>query len=180
MPETKTVLLPMAQLCRRTAELLQESVENNCKSCPSHISELNRDMLSELAELERKLAQGSISGAVLRVAHALGECVTRAFCVALLLPTQLPYLPLLTEELACNAALSCFPEQLLTTLSGLDRFPFYSLHLCANKGRGVHALLINNYIVGEGKHLLPLAEALEAHRNVLERACGILIEENEK
>ncbi len=176
MPETKQSLLSLASLCKTTAALLRDAVCNKCRDCAAQISDLNRRTLSELADIERQYAEGN-SDFDLRLSHALGECVTRAFSAALLLPQDLPYLQPLTEETLCNAQLACFPEQLLTTLSSLDRFPFYSLHLCANKGRGAHALLLNNCILASGDgRLLPLAFALESHRNILERTCGLLME----
>lgn len=177
MSDTQTIQLSFAKLCRHSAELLRDAICNKCHTCIGEISDLNRAMLSELAEAERQAAEGKLSPAELHMAHAMGECVSRAFSAALLLPKSLPFLPPLAEEAACNAQLAAFPHQLLTTLSALDRFPFYSLHLCANKARGAHAMLINNYIISEhGMWLLPLSHALEAHRNVLERTCGLLSE----
>ncbi len=177
MPDTPKTLISLAELCRATAELLRDAVCNECRTCATQISDLNRKMLSELADLERHTAPDRNRPQIIRRAHALGECVNRAFSAALLLPQALPYLPALAEEVTCNAQLALFPEQLLTTLSDFDRFPFYSLHLCANKGRGAHALMINNYIsTDSGKWLLPLAAALEDHRNTLEHACGVLME----
>ena len=177
MSNTQTVLLSLAGLCRLTAAHLRDALCNECHTCAGDISDLNRAMLSELAEAERQTAEGVLSASCLHTAHALGECVSRAFSAALLLPSSIPSLPPLVEEATCNAQLAVFPEQLLTTLSELDRFPFYSLHLCANKARGAHAMLLNNYVCNEGgRWLLPLAHALEAHRNILERACGLLME----
>lgn len=177
MLDIQTILLPSAELCRRTAEHLRDALCNECFSCASDISDLNRSMLSMLADLEKQTAEGRVSSHQLHAAHALSECVSRAFSAALLLPQQIPPLPPLAEEAVCNAQLAAFPEQLLTTLAHLDRFPFYSLHLCANKARGAHAMLVNNYVCKDGgRWLLPLAHALEAHRNVLERTCGLLME----
>jgi hypothetical protein len=177
MTDTKNTLLSLAELCRLTASQLCDAICNECRTCASDISDLNRSMLSELADLERLSVLGECSPDTLHAAHALGECVSRAFSAALILPSEIPHLPPLAEEAACNAQLAAFPEQLLTTLSALDRFPFYSLHLCANKARGAHAMLLNNYITCDGgKRLLPLSHALEAHRNMLERTCGLLME----
>ncbi|MBQ8214035.1 MAG: hypothetical protein IJZ80_08500 [Clostridia bacterium] len=177
MPDTKNPLLSLSELCRLTAVHLKDAICNECHTCAADISDLNRVMLSELADIERHTAEGICTPHTLHLAHALGECVSRAFSAALLLPSSIPPLPPLVEEATCNAQLAVFPEQLLTTLSELDRFPFYSLHLCANKARGAHAMLLNNYIATDGgKWLLPLSYALEAHRNVLERTCGLLME----
>lgn len=177
MTDTPNDLLSLTELCRLTASHLRDAICNECHTCASDISDLNRAMLSSLADIERQTAEGIFSSRDLHVAHALGECVSRAFSAALLLPTNIPHLPPLVEEATCNAQLASFPEKLLTTLSNLDRFPFYSLHLCANKARGAHAMLINNYVsFDSGRWLLPLSHALEAHRNVLERTCGLLME----
>ncbi len=177
MPDTQKTLLSLASLCLSSAELLHDTVCNNCISCATQISDLNRNMLSELSDLERKCCELPSRTSTLRAAHALGECVTATFSAALLLPQTLPHIPPLEEEVTCIVQLAKFPEQLLTTLSGFDRFPFYSLHLCANKGRGAHALLLNNFIASDPtKALLPSAIALEALRNTLEHACGVLME----
>ena len=177
MTDTQSHLLSLAELCRLTAAHLRDALCNECRTCAGDISDLNRSMLSELADLERHTAEGIIKPQTLHAAHALGECVSRAFSAALLLPSNIPHLPPLVEEATCNAQLASFPEQLLTTLSALDRFPFYSLHLCANKARGAHAMLLNHYVSSDGgRWLLPLSHALEAHRNVLERTCGLLME----
>ena len=177
MTDTPNTLLSLTELCRLTAVHLRDAICNECCTCASDVSDLNRAMLSELADIERQAAEGSVSKKDLHAAHALAECVNRAFSVALLLPPDIPHLPPLIEEAVCNAQLASFPEQLLTTLSKLDRFPFYSLHLCANKARGAHAMLINNYAsLDSGRWLLPLSHAMEAHRNVLEHTCGLLME----
>ncbi len=177
MPDTQKTLLSLASLCHESAALLRDTVCKHCVSCATQISDLNRKMLSELSDLERKCAELPSRTATLRIAHALGECVTASFSAALLLSPELPHIPPLEEEIVCIAQLARFPEQLLTTLSGFDRFPFYSLHLCANKGRGAHALLLNNFIASDpAKALLPAAIALEALRNTLEHACGVLME----
>ena len=44
-------------------------------------------------------------------------------------------------------------------------------------GAGDAMKCINNYVsCNGGKRLLPLSHALEAHRNILERTCGLLME----
>lgn len=167
-------LLSLAEYSENAAELLRAAVCENCRSCVSDISDLNRQTLLELSDAERAYASAPADGdtAFLNAAQALTDCVTRAFSAAMLLPDELPILPPLFEIATANAHLAAYPEQIITHDKKLS---FYSLHLAANKGRGAHALLITNYLAfGGDRRLFPLALALEAHRNALEHACECL------
>ncbi len=174
MPASLSVCHQLAIHSRIAAEHLRDAVCGSCPSCASEISDINRTVMSELAEAEHQTLTAQQGTDVLSVAHAVGETVSRAFCAAMLLPKGLAYLPPLAEEASCNAELALRMEELLTAEKP-SAFPFYSLHLCANKGRGAHALTLNNICSHErGRHLLPFIFALEAHRNSLEYACCVI------
>lgn len=174
MPASLPICHQLAVHSRVAAEHLRDAVGGTCSACASEISDINRTVMSELAEAEHRVLTARTGNAELAVAHAVGETVSRAFCAAMLLPKGLPTLPPLAEEAACNAELALRMEELLTTEQP-SVFPFYSLHLCANKGRGAHALMLNNVCNHErGRHLLPFIFALEAHRNSLEYACCVI------
>lgn len=174
MPASLPICHQLAIHSRMAAEHLRDAVCGSCPTCASEISELNRTVMSELAEAEHRVLTARAGTAELSVAHAVGETVSRAFCAAMLLPKALAYLSPLAEEAACNAELALRMEELLTSEQP-SAFPFYSLHLCANKGRGAHALMLNNVCSHErGRHLLPFIFALEAHRNSLEYACCVI------
>lgn len=174
MPASLPICHQLAVSSRIAAEQLRDAVCGTCPTCASEISDINRTVMSELAEAEHRVLTAQTGTDGLSVAHALGETVSRAFCAAMLLPKGLAYLPPLAEEASCNAELALRMEELLTTEQP-SAFPFYSLHLCANKGRGAHALMLNNVCSHErGRHLLPLIFALEAHRNSLEYACCVI------
>lgn len=173
MTDIYTLIAVLAGLSCETAHLFCRTAWEDCHACVTEISDLNRRALSELAEGERTLLyQGSIGDkAGLPVAYAVASTVTKGFSASLLLPASLPHLPPLQQEVQGIAELaSCLVR--FSSFSGEGKLPFYSMHLCANKGRGAHALLLTNYCAGEGgRWLLPLAQALEAWRDSLERVC---------
>ncbi len=174
MPSSLPIYHNLAIHSRTAAEYLRDAVYGSCVTCASDISDINRVVMSELAEAERQALMERTGAEGLSIAHAVGETVSRVFCAAMLLPKSLAYIPPLADEAACNAELALRMEELLTTEKP-SAFPFYSLHLCANKGRGAHALMLNNVCSHEnGRHLLPFIFALEAHRNSLEYACGVI------
>ena len=109
------------------------------------------------------------------MAYAVASTVTKGFSASLLLPPSLPRLPPLQQEAQGIVELASYLARFSTT-RGEGKLPFYSMHLCANKCRGAHALLLTNYCEGEGgRWLLPLAQALEAWRDSLEKACVEMI-----
>lgn len=174
MPSYLHIHHSLAAYSRTAAEHLRDAVCGSCLSCASDISDINRVVMSELAEAERKALMEKMGAEGLSIAHAVGETVSRVFCAAMLLPKSLAYLPPLADEASCNAELALRMEELLRTEKP-SSFPFYSLHLCANKGRGAHALMLNNVCNHESsRHLLPFIFALEAHRNSLEYACSVI------
>lgn len=169
-----TALCSLAEHSQAAAELMRAAVCDGCRSCVGEISDINRQTLSELSDLERELFLSSNKDekAFLSAAHALAFCVNRAFSAAMLLPDGLPTLPPLAEIVCANAALAAYP---LRILSHDRELSFYSLHLAANKGRGAHALLITNYCrMGAGQRLFPSVLALERHRDALEQASATL------
>ncbi len=163
-------LAPLAQHAHTAAICLHDAVKECCRSCISQISDLNRQALSDLADAERYFSPNT--SAPLSSAYRLTNCVHGAFSAAMLLPENLPYLPPLCEIAACNEQLSEYPLLILKNRT----IDFYALHLAANKGRGAQAILLSNYCATDGgRRLLPLALAMEAHRNALERACEQLL-----
>lgn len=163
-------LAPLAQHAHAAATCLHDAVKECCRSCISQISDLNRQALSDLADAERCFSPNA--SAPLSSAYRLTNCVHGAFSAAMLLPEDLPYLPPLCEIAACNEQLSEYPLLILKNRT----VDFYALHFAANKGRGAQAILLSNYCATEGgRRLLPLALAMEAHRNALERACEQLL-----
>ena len=173
-----TLLLTLADDCQHAADLLCDAICHGCQSCISEISDLNRHALFELSEGERLAMKKRMQAGILCSAHALSQCVTRAFAAAVLLPAKPPALQPLCEIASASAQLASYPRQLLSLSEAATPIQTYSLHLAANKGRGAHALLLTNVCSTDaGKSLLPLALALEAHRNALEYACGVLIEQ---
>lgn len=174
MPFSLPIYRNLAVFSRTAAEYLRDAVCGGCDTCASDISDINRVVMSELAEAERQALAQKSGAEGLPIAHAVGETVSRVFCAAMLLPKSLTYIPPLADEAACNAELAMRMEELLNTEKP-STFPFYSLHLCANKGRGAHALMLNNVCSHEnGRYLLPFIFALEAHRNSLEYACRVI------
>lgn len=165
---TKALSL-LAEYSRASALALQEAVEHPCRLCVSQISEWNRQTITELSDTERHYtALPPSERVILGVAYRLADCVHRAFYAAMLLPQELPRLPPLLEVAACNSLLA---EHAITQLRGKSADCF-SMHLCSNKGRGAHAVLLAGYCTTEGgRALLPLTLAMESHRNALERAC---------
>lgn len=176
MTESQALLLTLAEDVQHAADLLFDAVCRGCRSCISEISDINRHTLSELSEGERRAMKHRTSPDPLRAAHALSRCVTQAFSAAVLLPQSQITLQPLCEIVASSAQLAAYPHRLLTApRESLP--PTYPMHLAANKGRGAHALLITNVCSTDvGRSLLPLALALEEHRNMLEHACEILVE----
>ena len=163
-------LSSLAQHSHSAATFLHGAVKECCRSCISQISDLNRQALSDLADAERQLC--SSASAPLFSAYRLTNCVHGAFSAAMLLPDDLPYLPPLCEIAACNEQLAKYALLILKE----RKIDFYALHLAANKGRGAQAILLSNYCATEGgRRLLPLALAMEAHRNALEGACEQLL-----
>ena len=173
MHDIHTTQSALAQHALTAASLLSRATESGCRACVAEISDLNRQVLSELADAERRTYRDpALSRAELAIAHRLANCIHRAFSAAMLLPEGLPHLPPLCEITACNLSLAQYLPRLLQHA----HVDFFSLHLAANKGRGAHALLLMNYCsTPGGNHLIPLALALEAHRNALELACEHLL-----
>ena len=170
MKQDLLCLTQLANHSRDAASVLHDAVKKGCRACISEISDLNRQALYDLADAERRLC--AHTSAPLSSAYRLTNCVHGAFSAAMLLPEDLPYLPPLCEIAACNEQLSEYPLLILKE----RKIDFYSLHLAANKGRGAQAILLSNYCATEGgRRLLPLALAMEAHRNALERACEQLL-----
>ena len=176
MTESQNLLLILARNSRGAAELLRDAICDGCENCAAQISDINRHTLFELSEGERHFLAHKENREHLRAAHVLSNCVTRAFSAALLLERDLPQFSPLNEIAVSAAQLAAYAEQLLTSAAE-SHVPTYSLHLCANKGRGAHALFLTNICsIETGRRLLPLALALEAHRNSLEHAYGVLME----
>lgn len=173
MTDIHTLIAVLAGLSCETADLFYRAAWEDCHACVAEISDLNRRALSELAEGERTLLHRGAPAdkAGLPVAYAVASTVTKGFSASLLLPASLPHLPPLQQEAQGIAELaSCLVR--FSSSSGEGKLPFYSMHLCANKGRGAHALLLTNYCTGDGgRWLIPLALALEAWRDSLERVC---------
>lgn len=164
----------LAEHAQNAAALLHDAVKGRCRLCISQISDLNREALSDLSDAERQLygRTAEISPSAISSAYRLTDCVHEAFSAAMLIPDDLPYLPPLCEIAACNEQLAKYPLEILKE----NRIDFYSLHLAANKGRGAQAILLSNYCSTDGgRRLLPLALAMEAHRNALESACEQLL-----
>ena len=161
----------LAEHARSASALLHDAVKECCRSCISQISDLNRQALSDLADAERQFSQSG-NFAPISSAFRLTDCVHTAFSASMLLPDDLPYLPPLCEIAACNEQLSKYPLLILNR----QKIDYFALHLTANKGRGAQAILLSNYCATEGgRRLLPLALAMEAHRNALENACEQLL-----
>lgn len=176
MTESQALLLTLAKDVQRAAELLFDAVCNRHEGCISALSDLNRHTLFELSEGERRALKHQLPPETIRLAHALSRCVTRAFAAAALLPQTRLQLQPICEIVSSSAQLASYPYLVLTTSKDTSK-ESYSMHLAANKGRGAQALLITNVCSTEtGRHLLPLALALEAHVNALEQACEQLIE----
>lgn len=178
MTESQSLLLTLAEDVQHAADLLFDAVCNGCQSCISEISDVNRHTLSELSEGERRAMKHKITVDQLCTAHVLSRCVTQAFSAAVLLPQLRLNLQPLCEIVTSSAQLATYPHRFLTASKDTALIQTYPMHLAANKGRGAHALLIANVCSTEtGRHLLPLALALEAHRNALEAACEHLTEQ---
>ena len=178
MNESHPLLLTLAEDVQHAAELLFEAVCNDCQSCISELSDVNRHALFELSEGERRAIKHPSSAGALPLAHALRRCVSLAFSAAVLLPQSHLHLQPLCEIVSSSAQLAAYPLRFLTASKDASPLQPYQLHLAANKGRGAHALLLTNVCSTEtGRHLLPLALALEAHRNALEAACERFMEQ---
>lgn len=166
-------LFLLADYAHHASAALHDAVKERCRFCVSQISDLNRQALSELSDLERRLIGHSADALprILTAAYRLTDCVHGAFSAAMLLPESLSHLPPLCEIAACNEQLSEYPLQILNH----RKIDFYALHLVANKGRGAQAILLSGCCATDGgRRLLPLALAMEAHRNTLEIACEVL------
>ena len=174
MTELQKDALELARATLAAATLLYDAVCRDCRTCAAQISDLNRQASLDLSDAERRcLSDPDLDRTSMASIIGLGECVSRAFSAALLLPESLSPLPPLCDVVACNLQLSKYPEQLLR---GDAMVSPYSVHLAANKGRGAHALLLTNYCATKGgRYLLPLVLALEAHRNTLEHTCSLLM-----
>ncbi len=174
MSELQKLLLALSLGAQNAASLLSDAVCQGCRGCVGEISDLNRQALSDLADAERILATDPQHSLRLSLAiHSAADCVARAFSASMLLPAALPSLPPLCETVICNAQLSAYPPRLLTSPAAVRP---YDVHLCANKGRGALAILLTNVCGNDnGRHLLPLLLALDAHRNALEQLSGLLI-----
>ena len=173
MNET-SMLLNLADDSQRAADLLCDAICNGCQSCISEISDINRHAIFELSEGERRAMKEKTGTYFLRAAHALSRCVAHAFSAAVLLPPSIPSLQPLCEIASASSQLASYPRRFLSVSKEAPPLQTYSLHLAANKGRGAHALLLTNVCSTEtGRYLLPLALALETHRNSLESACNL-------
>jgi len=176
MQNTSSSLLSLSMLSNTAAALLRDAVCDDCSSCVSEISDLNRQMLSELTDLEQSLLGApNANSAALFAAHAIGSCIGTAFSASLLLSAQsgMPRLSPLCEIVCANAQLA----ECLTQLASKDTvFKLYERHLYANKSLGAQALLLSHFCNTErGSLLLPLSLALEQHRRALGEACNALI-----
>jgi len=166
-------LLALASHSQTAASLLRAAVCEDCRSCVSQISDLNRQALSDLADAERALLREPNVEYTMAAVQSLAYCISHAFSAAMLVPPAPPLLPPLAEIVRANELLAAYPGQIL---EALDEQAVYQMHLCANKGRGAHAILITHYCVARGDFsLFPLAQALENHRDALEIACGRLM-----
>ena len=173
LTDFSSMLLTLAKYSKTAADLLRAAVCESRRGYVGEISDLNRQAISDLAELERGfLTSRQCSRELPVAAFLLTASINRAFSAATLIPDPIPHLPALAEIVSANASLAAYSVTILET----DAAPsFYSLHLSANKGRGAHAILVNNYCnVGAGYRLLPAALALESHRNALEYAATYL------
>lgn len=167
-------LLSLASSTQKSAALLRSAVCEECRPGVSEISDLNRQTLSDLADAERALLFDLKSPRALAAVRALAACVSHAFCAAMLVPQNLPALPPLREIVSASELLASYPPEILQGAPPA----FYHVHLAANKGRGAHAILITHYCLARNDFsLLPLALALEDHRNALENAAGTLIDQ---
>ena len=172
MSDMHTLIAVLAGISCETAELFRRAAWEDCHACVAQISDLNRRALSELAEGERSILYHGdpADKAGLATAYTVASTVTKGFSASLLLPPSLPNLPPLQQEVQGIAELASYLARFSS--AGGGKLPFYSMHLCANKGRGAHALLLTNYCTGEsGRWLIPLAFTLEAWRDCLELAC---------
>ena len=171
MKEYYRSLLTLATYAEHSAHLLCEAITGNCHTCIAEVSDLNRQAIAELAETERRLRSTAtcIGARILRSAYALADCTHRAFDAALLLTGEHPQRARLEEIALCNRALAEYPRRLLEG----ENVDFFALHLCANKARGAHALLLSGGFASSHT-LLPLLLALQAHRDQLENAFGTI------
>ena len=167
------LLAALAEHTQNAAAHLAKATEERSRALVAEISDINRQVLSDLADAERHAYRNRGTPPIgMASAYRLANCVHRAFSAAMLLPEDLPFLPPLCEITACHLALAEYPARLLRGA----HVDFFSMHLAANKGRGAHAVLLMNYCsTPGGGRLIPLALALEAHRNVLELACEQLL-----
>ena len=174
MKQTNDLLLSQAEYSHTAAELLRRAVIEECRFCVSEISDLNRLAITCLSDLERRLSTKEIpERAPLSLAYALAECTHLAFSAAMLLPDSLPHLPPLCDIVTAGEQLAREALKMITNKPS----DCFSIHLTAHKARGAHAMLLMHYCaVDGGKRLLPLALALESHRNRLEQVCGLLLQ----
>lgn len=176
MQNTSTSLLSLSKLSNMAADRLRDAVCDHCPSCVSEISDLNRQMLSELTDLEQSLlGTVNINSSALFAAHAIGNSIGTAFSASLLLSVQngMPNLHPLCEIVCANAQLA---ECVVQLASKNAVFKLYERHLYANKSLGAQALLLSHFCNTErGSLLLPLSLALEQHRRALNEACNALI-----
>lgn len=172
MKESYRSLLTLATYAEHASTLLCDAITGNCHTCVAEISDLNRQAIAELAETERRLRSTAtcIGARVLLSAYALADCTHRAFDAALLLNREVPQRTRLEEIALCNRTLAEYPRRLLEG----ESVDFFALHLCANKARGAHALLLSGGFATGSRTLLPLLLALQAHRDQLEGACGTI------
>ena len=172
MKEYYRSLLTLATYAEHSSNLLCEAITGNCHTCVAEISDLNRQAIAELAEIERRLRTTAtcIGARILFSAYALADCTHRAFDAALLLTGEMSQRTRLEEIALCNCTLAEYPRRLLEG----ESVDFFALHLCANKARGAHALLLSGGFSAGSRTLLPLLLALQAHRDQLENACGTI------
>lgn len=174
MTDSTAILSSLIALSKEAAQLLSDAICDGCTLCVSQISDLNRQALSELSEGERLILKHGEDPALLLGASAVAKTVTAVFSAAMLLPDRIPRLLPLEEMVQSNAELARRLSALCPP-ADVRAFPFYSFHLCANKGRGAQGLLLKNCCMKEaGKWIFPLAYALQSHRLSLEDACTAL------
>ena len=173
MFDLDTIALNLARASQNAASLLYDAICNGCRTCAAQISDLNRQAALDLSDAERRfLSSSKMPSATMPALIGLGECVFRAFSVALLLHELPDPLPPLCDIVACNLQLAEYAERLLTHAEAVSP---YSFHLSANKGRGAHALLLTNYCNTDySRRWIPLFFSLESHRNTLEHTCSLL------
>ena len=123
MTEIQAQLFNMAQHSATAAELLQDAVCDGCRTCVAQISDLNRQVISDLSELERRhFTARDLSPTYLNAAQTLAACVSQAFSAAMILPDDL------SEGLRTVFAVQCASCQSVDPFrSGESRILFHDV-----------------------------------------------------